>query len=475
MVVVRHGSIMPRPTSRHDAGLTGGRDGYRLVVSTPRTLTLPAGVTRVQLDTSRGSFAALTAGPPDSALPVVLLVPGWTGSKEDFATLLGPLAAAGRRVLALDQRGQFETPGTDREEDYTLPSLAADVLAAADAVTTDPVDLVGHSFGGLVVAQAVLDDPLRLSSATLLCSGPGAVPPPSRPALRQVLAALRELGPEGTWQAMREHERASGLLAPPEDIEAWLHRRFVRTHPRALAAKTRHLLTAVDPRDGLRERPTPMLVLTGELDDGWPVDQQADLASAIGAEMDVLDGLGHSPAVEDPDRTGERLNAFFDRWVPRGPQLDVTLGCAPSEVSRVRHLVRSTFESVLAAQRLDDAELATSELVTNAVLHATAPTRVAMRVQGGHLVAVVSDSGEGLPSAARTDHGRGLLVVRSIAQRCGSWTTADGGTVWFWLAVEPEDGPTGQGGTGPVAASGSSAAHGSTAGPVWIPSGHEAW
>jgi pimeloyl-ACP methyl ester carboxylesterase len=431
----------------------------------------------VQLDTSRGPFAALTAGPADSDLPVVLLVPGWTGSKEDFATLLAPLAAAGRRVVAFDQRGQFETPGTDREDDYTLAALAADVLSVAAAVTTGPVDLVGHSFGGLVVMQAVLDDPLRLSSATLLCSGPGAVPPPSRPALRQLVTALHEIGPEGTWREMREHDRALGLVAPPADIEAWLHHRFVRTHPTALAAKTRHLLTAADPRDDLRERPTPMLVLTGEHDDGWPVAEQADLASAIGAEMDTLEGLGHSPAVEDPDRTAARLNAFFDRWVPRGAPIDVTLRSVPSEVSRARHLVRSAFESVLSAQRLDDAELAMSELVTNAVLHASAPIRVVMRVQGRHLVAVVSDSGGGLPPGSRTDHGRGLLIVKSLVERCGAWVTSDGGTVWFWLTIEPADGPTGQTppGTGAVAASGSSAAHGLTAGPISIPSGHEAW
>ena len=43
------------------------------------------------------------AGPCE--LGTVLLVPGYTGSKEDFIALLGPLAAAGRRVVAVDLRG----------------------------------------------------------------------------------------------------------------------------------------------------------------------------------------------------------------------------------------------------------------------------------------------------------------------------------------------------------------------------------
>ena len=41
----------------------------------------------------------------------VLLVPGYTGSKEDFIAVLAPLAAAGHEVLAIDQRGQYESPG----------------------------------------------------------------------------------------------------------------------------------------------------------------------------------------------------------------------------------------------------------------------------------------------------------------------------------------------------------------------------
>lgn len=447
-------------------------------MSTPRTLTLPAGVSKVWLDTARGPFAALSAGPTDSELPVVLLVPGWTGSKEDFATLLAPLAAAGRRAIAIDQRGQFETPGTDAEDDYTLPALAADVLAVADAVTAGPVDLVGHSFGGLVVAQAVLDHTLRLNSATLLCSGPGAVPPPSRPALRQVVTALHEIGSEGTWQAMRMHDRAAGLPEPSASIEAWLHDRFLRTHPLALAAKTRHLLTAPDPREALRDRPTPMLVLTGELDDGWPVAQQADLARAIEAEMAILDGLGHSPAVEDPDRTAQRLNAFFDSWAPRGRSLDLTLASLPSEVTKARSLVRSELGPVLGPQQLDDAELAVSELVTNAVLHASGPIRLTMRVLGAHLVTVVSDSGGGLPPQSRADYGRGLLIVKSVVQRCGAWVRPEGGRVWFMMPVEPTDAPTLHNPSGAGAsdsASGASAAHGLTAGPISIPSGHEAW
>src|SRR4051794_12052793 len=59
----------------------------------------------------------------------VLMVAGYTGSKEDFAPLLAPLAEAGWRVVALDQRGQYESSGPDDPSAYSVPELGADLLA----------------------------------------------------------------------------------------------------------------------------------------------------------------------------------------------------------------------------------------------------------------------------------------------------------------------------------------------------------
>ncbi|MGZ5414841.1 MAG: hypothetical protein ACXWDC_07080, partial [Aeromicrobium sp.] len=54
-------------------------------MSTPRTLVLPHGVGAVTLDTPRGPFAAHEAGARSDSRGHILLIPGWTGSKEDFS------------------------------------------------------------------------------------------------------------------------------------------------------------------------------------------------------------------------------------------------------------------------------------------------------------------------------------------------------------------------------------------------------
>ncbi len=62
-----------------------------------------------RVPTPDGPVAVLDAGDG----PAVLFVPGYTGTKEDFAPLLPLLAAAGLRAVAMDLPGQYETPGPD--------------------------------------------------------------------------------------------------------------------------------------------------------------------------------------------------------------------------------------------------------------------------------------------------------------------------------------------------------------------------
>ena len=136
-------------------------------------LEVPPGVSACTVATARGPFRALEAG--SRADPTAVLVPGFTGSKEDFIAVLDPLARAGFHVLAFDQRGQYQTPGPASAQGWTLDGFAADAVAVA-AATSDGAGahLLGHSFGGLVARAAVLSDAGAFRSLVLLDSGPAA-------------------------------------------------------------------------------------------------------------------------------------------------------------------------------------------------------------------------------------------------------------------------------------------------------------
>ncbi|MEV8094989.1 alpha/beta hydrolase [Kitasatospora sp. NPDC085879] len=284
-------------------------------MSTPQFLTLPGCARALRLETARGEFAALLAEPAGAVRGTALLVPGFTGSKEDFIALLEPLAAAGWRVAAVDQRGQHETGGPADPEAYRIGELARDVRALS-AVLADrgPLHLLGHSFGGQVVREAVLDvrGPLPWQSLTLLSSGPGAIDPAEAARTKLLLDVLPAMDLEAIWQVMKQMEEGSGAgPAPRPEIAEFLHRRWVSNVPQALAAMGEHLVAAPDRVAELAAVPLPVQVVSGVRDYAWPVEEQAAMARRLGAPYTAVPDAGHSPNAEQPAATAAALAAFW--------------------------------------------------------------------------------------------------------------------------------------------------------------------
>lgn len=281
-------------------------------MSTPPFLDLPDGVTRARLPARGGELACLTAAPEGAPTGApVLLVPGFTGSKEDFLAVLGPIRAAGHRVVAVDLRGQYESVGDAHPASYDVAALAADILAVA-AGLGEPVHLLGHSFGGLVVRAAALADPGALRTLTLLCSGPSAIPHPSASGVEQLVQVLHQVELETIWTVKRQRELA--VEEPPAaHIEAFLHQRFVSNHPVGLLRMAEQLLGEPDRVDELAKLELPVLVAFGVRDDAWPPAVQADMAVRLGAQVTEIAGAGHSPAAEKPAETVTALLRFWSQ------------------------------------------------------------------------------------------------------------------------------------------------------------------
>jgi pimeloyl-ACP methyl ester carboxylesterase len=261
-----------------------------------------------------GPLAALDTG-GDGGRGTVLLVAGYTGSKEDFAPLLAPLADAGLRAVAIDQRGQYESPGPDDPAEYTIPALADDVLAVArvlQAETSGPLHLLGHSFGGLVTRAAVLADPSLFSSFTLLGSGPSKLTG-RRADLLEHLDPLLDAGGVALVhhtleQVAMTDPKAQAVPAPTREFYS---RRFLANSAAGLRGMADAMLSEPDRVPELAATGVPVLVAHGEADDAWLPHVQADMAQRLGARHQVINNSIHSPAVENPPRT---LEVLLDFW-----------------------------------------------------------------------------------------------------------------------------------------------------------------
>ncbi|SNS56028.1 Pimeloyl-ACP methyl ester carboxylesterase [Actinomadura meyerae] len=283
-------------------------------MSTPRFLTLPPGVSRTTVETSRGAFAALEAL-PGSGVPdrwPALLVPGLTGSKEDFLAVLQTLAASGRRVVAVDMRGQYESIGPDDDAAYTRAALGADIASLLDVLGPDPVHLVGHSFGGLVCRETVLSGALP-ASLTLMSSGPAAATGQAAAKARALRDALPELGLAQIWELALEPDYLGRGVEP--EILAFLRARTVGNSPKGLARMADELLTAPDRVEELTKHCADSglrtLVLYGEDDDVWEPPVQAAMAENLNAAKVVIPGAAHSPAWDAPETTAAALRTFW--------------------------------------------------------------------------------------------------------------------------------------------------------------------
>ncbi|GAA2227991.1 alpha/beta hydrolase [Streptomyces nogalater] len=287
-------------------------------MSRPSTFVPPPGARAYALRTARGEFAVVDAPVAAGVEPrgVALLLPGFTGSKEDFNPLHVPLGERGYRTVAVDGRGQFESDGPVTDESaYAQGELARDVLAQAEAIG-GPVHLLGHSLGGQIARAAVLLDRSPFLSLTLMASGPAQISTPQQQRVKLLRDALAVLSMAEVWEALQAMEPPEETETPALDAKLAdrtdLRRRWLGTKPAQLLATGRQLCREPDRVAELAAVPLPFHVLSGARDDTWPLPLLDDMAVRLGARRTVVKGAEHSPNTDRPLETARALADFWD-------------------------------------------------------------------------------------------------------------------------------------------------------------------
>ena len=269
---------------------------------------------------------------PDPARPLVLLLHGFPEFWWTWRVQLPALAAAGRRVVAMDLRGYGGSDKTPRG--YDPLTLARDVSGVIKALGERQAVLVGHGWGGYVGWAAAALEPRQVSGLCAVASPHPAVirrslrralGPAGRTAAAHLLAMQLPMLPErrladprsGVLAGLLDSWSAPGSDFPDEQALA-TYQTAIGTWPASHCALEydrwwfRSQLRADGRRfDRLMRPPLPQPVacLTGALDP--LVSHGAARASArhVGGDFThlTLPGVGHFPQEEDPTGFTEAL------------------------------------------------------------------------------------------------------------------------------------------------------------------------
>jgi non-heme chloroperoxidase len=297
--------------------------------SAVRSVTGPDGVT----------VAYRVWGDRDTARPPLLLIHGWAQNGGSWGPDLVADLATRHRVIAVDLRGHGAsgmptTSGDDAAAGFTADLLVGDVEAVLAAEVGDEgVVAVGWSYGGLVIC-----DLLAARSAGTSDGPPvvgvgfvGAITSIGRgerggrvgDAMR---AALPDAYSETPRTAIRALSAFGSALVPADRTDLGVQSQYffgasLATHPAARAGLFARSASHDDLLSTLR---MPVLVLHGTDDTVVDVSAARHAVEVLPGDVDVdlWDGAGHAPFVEDPIRFAAALDRLVERAMSVAPAGD---------------------------------------------------------------------------------------------------------------------------------------------------------
>jgi pimeloyl-ACP methyl ester carboxylesterase len=258
--------------------------------------------------------------------PVLLLIHGMAGTCENWRDVIEPLARH-HTVIAPDLPGHGLSAGGSG--DYSLGNLAAGLRDLLLVLGHERATLVGHSLGGGIAMQFAYQFPEMVERLVLVSSGGlglevspvlrAAALPGADLFIAATAASGKKIGGAiggllsrvGVEPAadLAEVARGYGSLAEPDRRRAFLAtlRSVVDTEGQRVSAVDRFYLA----------EEVPVLIVWGARDPIIPAGHGEEAHRALpGSRLEVFDGVGHLPQIEQPARFITVLEDFLAETAP---------------------------------------------------------------------------------------------------------------------------------------------------------------
>jgi len=248
----------------------------------------------------------------------VLAVHGWFGSARGWGSLPDYLDGANYTYVFPDLRGYGERKQASGQ--FTMEEAAADALTLADELGWESFSVIGHSMGGKIAHQVLLQAPGRVRALT----GVNPVPAAAVPMDEQTWALFHGAADNpGNRAAIIDFTTGSRLTKSFIDqlVRHSLDNSTVEAFGAYLQSWAKSdfsgqvATSATAPVNTTPVNTVPVQLIVGETDPALSaaVMQQTWLAYFPGAELEILANAGHYPMFETPVALATSVERFLGR------------------------------------------------------------------------------------------------------------------------------------------------------------------
>ena len=236
--------------------------------------------------------------------PPILLVHGAIGDRTSFR-LVEPMLAERFTVVAVDRRGHGGSG--DSSSPYAIEQEFADIAAVADSLS-EPVDVLGHSYGATVALGAALLTP-NIRRLILYEPSPGI-----QAVDAAFIARLDDLVARNEREAVLEIALTEFAGFGAEDLEAY--RQTPLWAPRVAAAHTipreiRAEISYAPGPEAFAAMTAPVLFLLGSESPEWARRSAETIRSLVrDTTVAILGGQGHMATVSAPGLLVDEVQRF---------------------------------------------------------------------------------------------------------------------------------------------------------------------
>ncbi len=232
--------------------------------------------------------------------PTLVFVHGWNCDSRYFREQL-PVFSKNHRVVAIDLAGHGHS-GSSRTE-YSMKSFGEDVQTVLHAVGGDRFILIGHSMGGIVIAEAARIDSSRLLGLVLIDTVESAEFAFSQEAFDAMAAPFHVDFPS----ACRAFVQTMLVPGTAQDLREWITADMASANPAVAMSAFNQMLSLYVHGSVATLFDEVRLPVVGVYADLWPVDAEANRRHMQSFEAIVLPGTDHFLQLGSPEKFNEAL------------------------------------------------------------------------------------------------------------------------------------------------------------------------